>query len=41
MLENGYYAVFSVDTVFDNWVVINSSQYQPIIGVRLFNPFIY
>jgi hypothetical protein len=41
MLENGYYAVFSVDTVFDNWVVINSSQYQPIFGVRLFNPFIY
>jgi hypothetical protein len=40
-LESGYYAVFSVDTVFDDWVVLNSSQFQPIFGLRLFNHFIF
>ncbi len=40
-LENGDYAMFWVDTVFDTIVVINSSQYQAIPGLRLFNPFIF
>lgn len=40
-LENGYYARFYVDTVAADYVVVTSSQFQSILGVRLFNPFIY
>jgi len=40
-LENGHYAHFWVDTVFNDSVVLNSNQYQSITSVRLFNPFIY
>ncbi|MCD4709133.1 MAG: hypothetical protein K8S62_15530 [Candidatus Sabulitectum sp.] len=40
-LENGDYASFWVDTVFNNSVVLNSNQYQAITGLRLFNPFIF
>lgn len=39
-LENGDYALFRVDTIFDTMVILASSQYQTIPGLRLFNPFL-
>ncbi len=40
-LENGHYALFWIDTLFDSMVILNSSQYQGIHGLRLFNPFVF
>ncbi len=40
-LESGYYAHFSVDTVFNDSVVLVSNQYQSIRSLRLFNTFIF
>ena len=40
-LENNDFALFWVDTVYNDTVVLNSSQYQDITGLRLFNPFIF
>ncbi len=40
-LENGDYAMFWIDTLQGETAVLNSSQYQPIRGLRLFNPFIF
>ncbi|MCK5785732.1 MAG: hypothetical protein KAH54_04130 [Candidatus Sabulitectum sp.] len=40
-LRNGDFAHFWVDTVAADFVVLNSSQYQDITGLRLFNPFIF
>ena len=40
-LESGDYAYFVVDTVAADYVVIGSTQYQSITGLRLFNPFIF
>ncbi len=40
-LENGDFAYFMVDTVAADYVVIGSSQYQAIEGLRLFNVFVF
>ncbi len=40
-LDNGHFAHFSVDTVTSEYVVLDSSQYQSIQSVRLFNKFIF
>ncbi|PIE52716.1 hypothetical protein CSA37_05675 [Candidatus Fermentibacteria bacterium] len=40
-LEDGHYASFWVDTVSTNSVVINSTQYQAIERLRLFNTFLF
>lgn len=40
-LDNNHFAHFWVDTVTSDYVVLNSSQYQSIPSVRLFNPFIF
>lgn len=40
-LENGDYALFWVDTVFDSLVMLDSGQYQTIPGLRLFNVFVF
>lgn len=40
-LEGGHYALFWVDTIFDSLVILNSSQYQAIHRLRLFNPFVF
>lgn len=40
-LESGDYAVFSVDSVSFDMVMLSFSQYQTIHGLRLFNPFLF
>ncbi len=40
-LENGDFAYFMVDTVAADYVVIGSTQYQAIEGLRLFNVFVF
>lgn len=40
-LDINEYALFWVDTVYNDTVVLNSNQYQSITGLRLFNPFVF
>lgn len=40
-LESGDYAMFTVDSVSFDMVLLSFSQYQTIAGLRLFNPFLF
>lgn len=40
-LDNDHFAYFSVDTVATDYVVLDSSQYQSIESLRLFNTFLF